>query len=42
MVEHAVGTREEWLAASGELLAAEKEHGRLVAPSRRVREVTHQ
>jgi predicted dithiol-disulfide oxidoreductase (DUF899 family) len=28
MVEHAVGTRAEWLAASKELLAAEKEHSR--------------
>jgi predicted dithiol-disulfide oxidoreductase (DUF899 family) len=28
MPEHAVGTREEWLAASRELLAAEKEHSR--------------
>jgi predicted dithiol-disulfide oxidoreductase (DUF899 family) len=28
MVEHVVGTREEWLAASKELLAAEKEHSR--------------
>ena len=28
MLDHVVGTREEWLAASKELLAAEKEHSR--------------
>jgi predicted dithiol-disulfide oxidoreductase (DUF899 family) len=28
MAKHAIGTREEWLAASKRLLAAEKEHGR--------------
>src|SRR5690242_12591839 len=28
MLDHAVGTREEWLAARTELLAAEKEHSR--------------
>jgi predicted dithiol-disulfide oxidoreductase (DUF899 family) len=28
MLDHVVGTREEWLAASTELLAAEKEHSR--------------
>lgn len=28
MVEHAVGTREEWLSASKELVAAEKQHVR--------------
>src|SRR5262245_41925307 len=28
MPDHAVGTREDWLAASTELLAAEKEHSR--------------
>ena len=28
MAKHAIGTREEWLAASRELLDAEKEHGR--------------
>jgi predicted dithiol-disulfide oxidoreductase (DUF899 family) len=28
MIDHAVGTHEEWLAASKELLAAEKEHSR--------------
>jgi predicted dithiol-disulfide oxidoreductase (DUF899 family) len=29
MLDHVVGTRDEWLAASKELLAAEKEHSRL-------------
>src|SRR5438552_18105829 len=28
MLDHAVGTQEEWLAASKDLLAAEKEHSR--------------
>ena len=28
MLDHAVGTHEEWLAASKELLVAEKEHSR--------------